>query len=80
MGKIDKLKARLLSKPKDFTYQELVTLFIAYGFEERTGKGSGRKLINLKSGKIFNLHEPHPGNIIKGYVIKEAISIIKTLE
>jgi len=80
MSKLDKLKARLLSKPKDFTYQELVTLFTAYGFEEITGKGSGRKLVNPESGKIFNLHEPHPSNILKGYVIKEAITILKNLE
>ena len=79
MSKIDKLKARLLSKPKDFTYQELVTLFQAYGFEEKTGKGSVRKLVNPKTGKIFNLHEPHPGNILKEYVIREAIKILNTL-
>jgi len=78
MSKTDKLKAKLLSKPKDFTYQELVTLFKAYGFEEKTGQGSVRKLVNLKTGKIFNLHEPHPGNILKGYVIREAIKILNT--
>lgn len=78
MSKIDKLKARLLSKPKDFTYQELVTLFEACGFEEKTGGGSARKLINPKTGKVFNLHQPHPGNILKGYVIREAIEILKS--
>jgi hypothetical protein len=78
MSKIDKLKARLLSKPKDFTYQELVTLFEAFGFEEKTGRGSARKLINPKTGKVFNLHQPHPGNILKGYVIREAIEILKS--
>lgn len=78
MSKIEKLKAKLLSKPKDFTYQELVTLFEAYGFEERTSRGSARKLINPKTGKVFNLHQPHPGNIIKGYVIREAIEILKS--
>jgi hypothetical protein len=76
VSKTDKLKARLKSKPKDFTYQELVTLFKAYGFEEKTGRGSARKLINPKTGKIFSLHQPHPGNILKGYVIKEAIEIL----
>jgi len=80
LSKIDKLKARLLSKPKDFTYQDLVTLFKAYGFEERAGKGSSRKLVNPQTGKIFSLHEPHPGNILKGYVIKEAIEILNTLK
>jgi len=79
MSKIDKLKAKLLSKPKDFTYQELVTLFQAYGFVEKTGQGSVRKLVNPKTGKIFNLHEPHPVNILKGYVIREAIKILNNL-
>ena len=79
MGKLEKLKARLLSKPKDFTYAELVTLFKSLGFEERTGAGSVRKLVNTKTGKIFNLHEPHPSKILKGYIIKEAIAILNTL-
>jgi len=80
MSKVEKLRARLLSKPKDFTYSELVTLFESLGFEERTGKGSARKLVNIKTGKIFSLHEPHPSNILKGYVIKEAIEILNTFK
>ncbi|WP_233507758.1 type II toxin-antitoxin system HicA family toxin [Adhaeribacter pallidiroseus] len=56
-----------------------MTLFTSLGFEERTGAGSARKLVNTKTGKIFSLHEPHPSKILKGYVIKEAIAILTTL-
>jgi hypothetical protein len=77
MSKLEKLKARLLSEPKDFTYQELVILFSAYGFEElkKTGSSS-RKLVNRETGEVFNLHEPHPEKTLKSYVIKAAIEII----
>ena len=41
MTKLDKLKARLLQKPKDFSFQELETLLIGLGYEEKkTGKTS----------------------------------------
>ena len=35
MTKLDKLKARLLQKPNDFTFQELETLLLWLGYEEK---------------------------------------------
>lgn len=77
MSKSDKLKARLCSKPKDFTYQELVTLLKAMGFTEEKGSGSRRKFFNQASGKLINLHQPHPGNILKKYALEQVIEKLK---
>ncbi len=39
MSKTDKLLQRFLSKPKDFTYEELWKVLKNYGYEEiKTGK------------------------------------------
>ncbi|MDR2065149.1 MAG: type II toxin-antitoxin system HicA family toxin [Prevotellaceae bacterium] len=65
MSKIDKLIARLISKPKDFTYNELQTLLSAFGYNEVQGAGS-RVCFEKKEHKI-KLHKPHPSNIMKFY-------------
>jgi hypothetical protein len=38
MSQLDKLKARICAKPKDFTWDELVKLLAAYGFESLKAK------------------------------------------
>ncbi|WEK18594.1 MAG: type II toxin-antitoxin system HicA family toxin [Candidatus Pedobacter colombiensis] len=71
MSKIEKLLARLYSKPKDFTWQEAIRILNHYGFEEiKRGKtgGSRRKFAN-KYKDVISIHEPHPGNILKSYQI-----------
>ena len=65
MSKIDKLITRLLSYPKDFTYNELKTILISFGYQEIQGEGS-RFCFSKYSHKI-KLHKPHPGNILKSY-------------
>lgn len=35
MTKLDKLKARLLQKPNDFTFQELETLLLGLGMKKK---------------------------------------------
>jgi len=79
MGKLDKLKLRLCSKPKDFSYNELVTLLNALGFQEKTGGktgGSRRKFIKPETKQIISLHKPHPGNILKEYQINDVINAL----
>lgn len=71
MGRVDKLIARFKSRPKDFSWDELVRLLTALGYREiKTGKsgGSRRKFIH-DSAPTIALHKPHPGNIVKSYVI-----------
>lgn len=81
MAKKEKLLQRLLSHPKDFTWEELVTLLYYFGFEEekhgKTG-GSRRKFINSR-GEEIHLHEPHPKNILKEYAVKIVIQRLREL-
>lgn len=74
MSKKDKLKKRFLLQPKDFTYDELVTLLIALGFEEeKMGRvtGSAVGFIHKDTKFPIRFHKPHPSNIIKGYMMKQ---------
>lgn len=79
MTQKDKLIKRFLSKPNNFTWDELKTLLAALGFEEsNTGKtgGSRRRFVNF-SGVVISLHKPHPHNTLKRYQIEQVIEILK---
>ena len=72
MSKSEKLIRRFLSKPKDFTYDELKKLLTLFGYkEEKTGKTSGSRVafINPKNKHIIRLHKPHPKPELKSYQI-----------
>ena len=76
MSKNDKLFARLLTQPADFTWDELLRLLRTLGYEEQaTGKtgGSRRAFSNASTGVIIRLHQPHPGNVLKNYQLKQLI-------
>jgi hypothetical protein len=79
MSKTEKLLERLLSYPKDFTWDELVNVLAHYGYSElKKGKtgGSRRKFADANKN-IISLHKPHPGNILKTYAMKEIIEHLK---
>jgi predicted RNA binding protein YcfA (HicA-like mRNA interferase family) len=79
MSQLDKLKARICAKPKDFTWNELVKLLTAYGFDSLTkGKtaGSRRQFYNPITQVAISLHKPHPGNLLKEYQLKEIIALL----
>lgn len=78
MGRREKLVARLKGRPKDFTWDELVRLLEGLGyFEAATGKtgGSRRRFIH-ETAPTIALHKPHPGNIVKMYVIDDVLRIL----
>ena len=80
MSKFDKLKERLLSKPKDLSYEELKTLLKGLGYiESNKGKTSGSRVAFIDPGirHILRIHKPHPGNILKTYVIAYIIEELK---
>ena len=73
MTKRDKLLERFLAQPKDFTYNELKTMLSGLGYEEyQLGKTSGSRVcfFNIELGTDFKIHKPHPGNLIKPYLMK----------
>ncbi|MDI9408773.1 MAG: type II toxin-antitoxin system HicA family toxin [Candidatus Pacebacteria bacterium] len=79
MSKSQKLITRLLGKPKDFTWSELVQLLNSLGFyEHKSGHtgGSKRKFVNPKTNLKISIHKPHPKEILKSYQVTD---IIKSL-
>lgn len=79
MSQLEKLVSRLLTVPKDFTWDELVKLLAFFGYEEITGGktgGSRRKFVDGHKN-IIALHKPHPSNIVKQYAIREVITHLK---
>jgi hypothetical protein len=79
MSKHDKLIQRLLSIPKDFTWEELIKLLSVYGYAElKKGKtgGSRRKFVDQRQN-VISLHKPHPGNIVKMYALRDVIAHLK---
>jgi hypothetical protein len=79
MSRTEKLVQRLLSLPKDFTWEELTKILVLFGYAEiKKGKtgGSRRKFADEKK-HIISLHKPHPGNIVKEYALKQVIAQLK---
>ena len=79
MGTKDKLRARFLQMPSDFTFDEMQRLLEGYGYEKSNkGKTSGSRII-FKNGnkRPIMLHKPHPGNIVKGYALKQVYDDLK---
>lgn len=79
MSKKEKLIARLLAKPKDFTFEELTTLLSYFGYYQvKLGKTSGSRVSFANSEKEYlRLHKPHPSSILKAYQINDAITALK---
>ncbi len=80
MSKHGKLIKRLLSRPRDFTYDDLRALLYGLGYEEESkGKTSGSRVayIHRDTRHIIRLHKPHPGNELKLYQVDQIINTLK---
>lgn len=78
MSKKDKLIDRLLKKPKDFTFDEMVSLLSYFGYElKQGGTGSGVKFIKEDCNEVINFHKPHPNGILKRYVLDQVIEKLR---
>lgn len=83
MTRKDKLIERLLTVPKDLTFDELVKIFKQFGFETgNKGKTSGSRIeFYHKELRVkYYAHKPHPKNIVKPYVIKQVIEFLENLD
>lgn len=73
-----KLISRFKTRPKDFTWEELIRLLVGLGYSEaakgKTG-GSRRRFVH-PTAPIITLHKPHPGRIVKVYVIDDLIRVL----
>lgn len=78
MGTKDKLIQRFKELPNDFTWTELVRLFGIFGYEiSNKGKTSGSRVIFKKGESAYTAHKPHPGSVVKPYVMKQAYEFLK---
>lgn len=77
MSKQEKLVYRLLSKPKDFTWSELVSLMTALGFDIEKSSGSSRKFIHKETQAVLFIHEPHPSKVLKPYQVRDTIALLE---
>ncbi|MFA6988944.1 MAG: hypothetical protein WC197_02640 [Candidatus Gastranaerophilaceae bacterium] len=80
MTKQDKLIQRVLSRPKDLTWNELVSFLLIYGYVTENGgktSGSARRFINNKTTHSFCLHKPHKPDIVKSYAINIVLDNLK---
>ena len=79
----EKLVQKLLSGPKDFTYDEMVRLLHGFGYAEGTrGKASGSAVMfyNKRLNDKIMFHKPHPGKELKTYVLTLIIEKLKENE
>lgn len=81
MGKKEKLIERFIKLPKDFTFEETVVLFGYFGYRKHNkGASSGSRIRfkNEETGAYINLHRPHPGSIMKEWMMKEIYQHLKS--
>lgn len=78
MSKKDKLIERLLKKPKDFTFDEMVSLLSYFDYELKQG-GTGSEVKSNKKGsnEVINFHRPHPSGVLKQYVLNQVIDKLR---
>lgn len=78
MGQKQKLIARLLSNPKDFTFNEAASLLEYFGYrQDNKGRTSGSRVIFANdNNSCIRLHKPHPGNVLRNYQIKQLIEFL----
>lgn len=77
MGKHEKLLAKLKSRPKDFTFQEVTTLLAGFGYTlDQGGSGSRVKFEHEQHISIY-MHKPHPSPVLKPYQIDVVIDTLR---
>lgn len=76
----DKLKARLLTRPRDFTFEELRRLLQHLGYEMQEAEGSRVAFYREGSGSVIKLHRPHPQPTLKAYQINQVLEALREEE
>jgi hypothetical protein len=78
MGGKEKLIARLKSKPKDFTFDEMQCLLELLGFEILNKRKASGSRVLFKNGNIpINLHKPHPRKEFLEYQIMYVLDVLE---
>ena len=76
MSKRNKLLTRFLSRPVDFSFDELILLLGHFNYHiTKSGKtGGSRVSFTDGSGDYIRIHKPHPRKILKLYQIDDVIT------
>ncbi|MFZ4436957.1 MAG: type II toxin-antitoxin system HicA family toxin [Syntrophales bacterium] len=79
MSKHDKLVTRFLTRPVDFTWDEMTALLNGFGyFRVKAGKtGGSRVRFAHQTADTIILHQPHPLPSLKRYQIEQVEEILK---
>ena len=80
MGLNEKLVERFKKKPKDFTYEETISLLAYFGYEvhnKGATSGSRVRFKNEETGVYIDIYRPHPGSIMKEWMIKAIYQHLK---
>ena len=81
MTKKDKLLKLFRNLPKDFTFEEAVSLFGIFNFViDNKGSTSGSRVCfrNANLNLSYSMHKPHPQNVIKGYQMQQILDFLYT--
>jgi hypothetical protein len=75
MGTKEKLIERLRRKPKDFTFDEAVTVLGFFGYSlHNKGTTSGSRVLFAAPGRTpIMLHKPHPQKVLKSYAVEHLL-------
>ena len=84
VGQKEKLIRRLLSKPKDFTFDEVKTLLRYLDYHRldyhRSDKGrisGSRVMFTSEKHAPIMMHKPHPRKELLEYQIRQLIDVLK---
>jgi len=72
LSQVDKLISRLKNRPRTFKYSDAKRILEHLGYKEDEGgktSGSHVQFVHPEYAPL-NLHKPHPGNVMKEYLIK----------
>ena len=77
----DKLVDRFCKLPRDFTFEEVMKLLSVFGYKiHNKGATSGSRIRfkNESTGQYIDIHKPHPGNIMKEWMMKTIYQHLKS--
>ena len=77
MSKLEKLLDKIARSRKVFPWNELVTLLMQLGYEQKEMAGSRVRFYHKENDALLLLHKPHPENELKGGALKSFKSHLK---
>ncbi|CCY03312.1 toxin-antitoxin system toxin component HicA family [Prevotella sp. CAG:924] len=77
MGAKEKLVERFKKQPKDFIFDESLRLLGYTKLNKGATLGSHIRFKNEETGQYIDIHRPHPGSIMKAWMIKAIYQHLK---